>query len=110
MKNNLDPKVASALCYLPFVGWIVAIVMLVIDKNAEVRFNAAQALVLGLGAWLLMFILGMTIILAVLVPLLGLGVLVLQLLLAFKAYQGEKVVLPVLGQWAEKLLGMISPK
>ena len=110
MKSNLDPKIESALCYLPFIGWIAAIIFLIIEKSADVRFNAAQGLVLMVGVWLLMFLLGVTIVLAILVPLVWIAVLVLQIVLAVKAYQGKKMVLPVVGPLAEKLLAMVSAK
>jgi uncharacterized membrane protein len=110
MKSNLDPKVESALSYVPFVGWIAAIIFLVIEKNPQVRFDAAQALVLNIAVWAVMFVLGLTLILAILTPVLGLASLITQIVLAVKAYQGQKVVLPVLGDWAKKGLEMIAPK
>lgn len=110
MKSNLDPKIESALSYVPFIGWIAAIIFLVIEKNAEVRFNAAQALVLALVSWGLMLVMGLTIILAILTPVVGLATLIAQIVLAVKAYQGQKVVLPVLGEWSEKALKMMAPK
>ncbi len=110
MKSNLDPKVESALCYVPFIGWIAGIIFLIIEKDSEVRFNAAQGLVLMIGIWVLFFILGVTIILAILTPILWLASIILEIVLAVKAYQGQKVVLPVIGPWAQKLLGSVSGK
>ena len=110
MKTNLAPNVESALCYVPFVGWIAAIIFLILEKNAGVRFNAAQSLVLSLGSWLLMFLMGVTIVLALLTPIIWLGVLVIDVVLAVKSYQGKKVVLPVLGKWSEKILAAITSK
>ena len=110
MKTNMNPKVESALCYIPFVGWIAAIIFLIIEKTPAVRFNAAQSLVLSLGSWLLMFVMGVTIVLALLTPIVWLAVLIIDIVLAVKAYQGEKVMLPVLGAWAEMLLTKITMK
>lgn len=110
MKSNLNPKVESALCYVPFVGWIAGIIFLVIEKNAEVRFNAAQGLVLMAGIWALMFLLGATIILAILTPLVWIASLILEIVLVVKAYKGQKVVLPLIGPWSEKLLAKIVSK
>ncbi len=110
MKSNLDPKVESALCYVPFIGWIAAIVFLVIEKNPDVRFNAAQALVLTLVVWVLMFVMGLTLVLAILTPVLGLASLVLQIVLAVKTYQGATVVLPLVGVWSKKALAALAPK
>lgn len=110
MKSNLAPNVEAALCYLPFVGWIASVVFLIIEKNAEVRFDAMQSLLLHVGIFVVGFVFGVTIILALLLPIVWLGYLVLQVVLAFKAYQGKKVVLPVLGPWATKLLAKITAK
>lgn len=110
MKSNLDPKVESALCYVPFIGWIAAIIFLVIEKNADVRFNAAQSLIFNFIVFALTVALPFTLILAILVPFIGLGSLVLQIVLAVKAYQGQKVVLPLVGVWAQKALVALAPK
>ncbi|MCL4390200.1 MAG: DUF4870 domain-containing protein [Patescibacteria group bacterium] len=110
MKSNLDPKVESALCYVPFIGWIAAIIFLIIEKNADVRFNAAQGLVLMVGIWIVMFLMGVTIILAILTPVIWLASIILEIVLAVKAYQGQKVLLPVIGPWAQKLLGKVAAK
>lgn len=110
MKSNLNPKVESALCYVPFVGWIAGIIFLVIEKNAEVRFNAAQGLVLMVGIWALMFLLGATIVLAILTPLVWIASLILEIVLVVKAYKGQKVMLPLIGSWSEKLLVKIVSK
>ncbi len=107
MKTNLDPKVASALCYVPFVGWIAAIVFLIVEKEETVRFNAVQALMLMVAIWLLAMVLAITIILPLLIWPAG---LILQIVLAVKAYGGEKIVLPLIGKWSEQILAKISPK
>jgi uncharacterized membrane protein len=53
--NNVSPRTAAMACYIPFVGWIPAIVVLAADRfqrNRTVRFHAFQGLYL-LVAWLL---------------------------------------------------------
>jgi len=52
---NLTPRTASILCYIPWVGWIAAIVILAAEKfrhNRSVRFHAFQGLYLFV-AWLM---------------------------------------------------------
>lgn len=110
MKSNLDPKVASAVSYAPFIGWIAATIFLIIEKDSGVRFHAAQALVLALASWVLLFVMGVTIVLALLTPVVGLATLVVQVVLMVKTYQGEKIILPVLGEWAKKVLEVLAPK
>ncbi len=101
--TNLSPNVASALCYVPVVGWIAAIVLLVVEKSPTVRWDAIQALLLMVAIWGLGFVLGITIVLALLVPLVWVAGLILQLVLAVKAYQGKTMKLPLVGDWADKI-------
>lgn len=47
--KNVDPRTASLLCYIPFVGWIAAIVVLASNRfrdDKTVRFHAFQGLYL----------------------------------------------------------------
>ncbi len=107
MKSNLAPNVASALCYLPFVGWIAAIVFLIIEKDKVVRLHATQALILMAGLWILGIVTTITIVLPLVI---WIGGLILQIVLAVKAYNGEKFELPYVTKWSERALEKISPK
>ena len=49
--TNLSPNIASALCYVPFVGWVAAIVLLIVEKNSTVKWNAVQSLLLMATVW-----------------------------------------------------------
>lgn len=101
---NLSPNVASALCYVPVVGFVAAIVLLLIEKNLAVRWNAVQSLLLSLTAIVVDLILGATLILALAIPLVNVAALVISLVLAVKSYQGGTVKLPVLGAWTDKII------
>jgi len=53
--QSMNPKTASILCYVPWVGWIAAIVVLASDRfrrDRAVRFHAFQGLYLFVG-WLI---------------------------------------------------------
>jgi uncharacterized membrane protein len=53
--ETLNPKTASILCYIPWVGWVAAIVVLASDRfrhDRAVRFHAFQGLYLFV-AWLI---------------------------------------------------------
>lgn len=53
--DGINPKTASILCYVPWVGWIAGIVVLASDRfrqNRDVRFHAFQGLYLFV-AWLI---------------------------------------------------------
>jgi uncharacterized membrane protein len=113
MATNL----ASALCYIPFVGWIAAIVFLLIEpynRDRTVRFHAWQSI--GLGVVLIVVRIALAIVLSavtsfsfglgamigLLMMLFSLAVLILYIFLAFKTYQNQRIVIPVIGPFAEK--------
>jgi uncharacterized membrane protein len=112
---GLSDNAAGALCYL--AGLITGIIFLVVapySTNRNVRFHAFQSIFFNI-AWIAIWIVEM-IISAVLaaIPVLGwmlsllltmaiaLGGLILWLLLMWKAYNGDRLVLPVIGPMAEK--------
>lgn len=103
---GLDENIAGALCYV--LGWVSGIIFLLLEKeNQFVRFHAWQAIATFLPLTILIwifqwfffwaFFIGGTII-----WLLGVLWLILWLVLMFKAYQGEKYKLPLVGDFAEK--------
>jgi len=115
---NLDENVASMVCYL---GWfITGIIFYVIEKeNKTVRFHAMQSIIIFLPITILGYIfqgfLGVSystsywgVPVPTLSPFYYVGILiylvgvVLWLILMFKAYQGEKFKVPVIGDIAEK--------
>lgn len=95
---------ASALCYVPVVGFVAAVVLLIIEKNLAVRWSAVQSLLLGLTTMVVDLILGATLILALAIPLVNVAALAISLVLAVKSYQGETVRLPLLGAWTDKII------
>ncbi len=94
---------AGALSYV--LGPVTGIIFLVIEKDAYVRFHAMQSIVVFIGLFVLQFILGLTIFLLPLVPIVGIATFVLWLLLIYKAWQGEKWEVPLLGKFAKQLAG-----
>lgn len=106
LKNttNLSSNVANALCYAPIIGWIAAIVLLIVEKNTTVKWNAVQSLLLNVALFVVNFALGLTIVLALLTPIVWLAGLVLQLVLTVKAYQGSSVKLPLLTDWTNRIV------
>jgi uncharacterized membrane protein len=99
MKSNLDPKVESTLCYVPCIGWVAAIIFLIIEKNAQVRFDAAQALLITLIGMVFFWF-----------PFVLPAAFVLQIVLAVFSYQEKKTELPILGDLAKKVLEAIASK
>ena len=115
MTDNL----AGALCYL--VGFITGILFLVLapyNQNRDIRFHAFQSIFLNI-AWVILWIVVTIVTLAfraipflgifisiVLEFCLGIGGLIVWLYMMFKTYNGEKVLLPVIGPMAEKQAGV----
>lgn len=96
--TGLPSNTAAALSYV--LGWLTGIVFLLIEKDDKfVRFHAMQSIVIfGLLTVLaLVPVIGW-----VLSPLVMIVGFILWLVLIYKAYQGEKFMLPVIGPWAEK--------
>ena len=112
--HGISPRTASLLCYIPIVGWIVAIVVLASARfrtNPRVRFNAFQGLYLFV-AWLIVD--------WVLSPLFGFprlwgpsiyrifpaimkaAIFAAWIVMIVKTAQDELYKLPILGDLAEK--------
>ena len=98
---GLPSNTAAALAYV--LGWLTGIVFLLLEKDDKfVRFHAMQSIITFGLITLLSFI---PVIGWMLSPILMILAFVLWLLLIFKAYQGEKFKLPVIGDFAEKQMG-----
>lgn len=97
---------SKLLAALGYPLWLpVAIIALLIDPYKDepfTRFHAMQGLALGLAASLLSVILGMTVILAILSVPLGIAVLVYQIVLAIKAYNGEYFEVPIISGFVHR--------
>jgi uncharacterized membrane protein len=105
---GMTDNVAGALSYL--LGFITGILFLVLEpynRNRTVRFHAFQSIFLSVGIIILHFVISslsvMSLALTLLLSmLLSLASLLIWLFMMWKTYQGEKVVLPVVGPLAEK--------
>lgn len=106
----LTPRAASVLCYAPFVGWIVAIVVLAGQRfraDRTARFHAFQGLYLFVAYLIVEWVVGPFF---RMVPgmhmrpdkWLALGLVVLWVYMMIQTAREQKVSLPVLGELAEK--------
>jgi uncharacterized membrane protein len=116
---GMTDNLAGALCYL--FGFITGILFLVLapyNQNREIRFHAFQSILLSV-AWVIVWVVVTIVALAFrIIPFLGifvsvvlhfaigLGGLFLWLYMMFKTYNGEKIVLPVIGPMADKQAGV----
>ena len=113
--SGMADNLAAALCYV--LGLVTGILFLVLppyNQNKTIRFHAFQSIFFHVG----MIIIGIafTVVASVLmhIPVLGwlidilgwmvfsLGALIAWLMLMYKAYNNEKLVLPIIGPLAEK--------
>lgn len=108
--SNMSPRTASILCYIPFIGWIAAIVVLASDKyrrERKVRFHAFQALYLFV-AWLIVRWVIRPIPYMLPGPhfsidgILQLAIWAVCIYMVVKVSQDQFVSLPVIGDLAEK--------
>jgi uncharacterized membrane protein len=100
--TGLKKETSGALSYV--LGPVTGIVFLVLEKDSFVRFHAMQSIVFSVFVFFLNTLLGITVILAPLVPLLMLLEFAVWLILIYKASQGQKWELPFLGQFVYKFL------
>lgn len=101
--TGLPKNTAAALAYV--LGWLTGIVFLMIEKDSFVRFHAMQSII-TFGILTILALL--PVVGWILSPLVMIVGFVLWLVLIYKAYQGEKFKLPVIGDFAEKQLGRIK--
>ena len=110
----MDENLAAALCYVPIVGLIFLLVE-PYNKNRTIRFHAMQSLfyciawiavgiVLGIFGGIFMPM-GMWSLWLLLSRLVELALFVGWVIMAVKAYQGSKFVMPIIGPIAEKQAG-----
>ncbi|OGM32530.1 hypothetical protein A2803_03305 [Candidatus Woesebacteria bacterium RIFCSPHIGHO2_01_FULL_44_21] len=100
--TGLKKETAAALSYV--VGPITGIVMLLLEKNDYVRFHAMQSIVVLGGLALIQWLLGVTAVFAVFIPLTTLVGFILWLVLIYKALQGERWKVPYVSKYTDKLL------
>jgi uncharacterized membrane protein len=98
---GLDENVASAACYV--LTWLTGIIFLLLEKdNKTVRFHAMQSILTFLPLTIISVIIGMIPFIGFVSVLIWLVMVILWLVLIIKSFQGEKFMVPVVGEMAEK--------
>jgi uncharacterized membrane protein len=108
---GMDENLAAALCYIPIIGLIFLLVE-PYNKNKTIKFHAMQSLfyciawiavgiALGIFGGILMP-LGMWGFWLLISRLVQLALFVGLIIMAVKAYQGSRFVMPIIGPIAEK--------
>jgi uncharacterized membrane protein len=100
--TDIKPNVAGLLCYL--VGWVTGLIFLIIEKESKfVRFHAIQSIAAYVVLFVIYLIFWFIPIIGWIINIfVGIAMFVLWIVLMYKAYQGEKFKLPIVGDFAEK--------
>jgi len=104
---GLSENVASALCYVfGLVSGIIFLVLAPYNQNKTIRFHAFQSIFMHIGIIIVFIALGiisgMMHTFGLLYPLLSLASLLLWLYMMWSAYNNKLVVLPLVGELAQK--------
>ena len=103
--SGMSENLTAALSYL----WITAIIFLLIEpyKNQKfVRFHSFQSLFLGIASFGIHIVLSLIPIIGwILLPFASLGIFIIAVIAAVKAYQNQEFKLPVIGEMAAKQAG-----
>jgi len=105
-KTGLPKNTAAGLSYV--LGPITGIVFYLLEKDPYVRFHAMQSTVVFALLFVLEWVFGLTIILLPLVPLLSIVGFILWLVLIYKAWLGQEWEVPILGEYARKLMKKVK--
>ncbi len=108
---GMEENLAAALCYIPIIG-LIFLLIAPYNQNRTIRFHAWQSLLYA-AAWFVIMIAmvilhivlgfgGLGMIWGLLTRLIQLGLFLGLIFAAVKAYQRERLMLPVIGPIAEK--------
>lgn len=115
----MSDNAAGAICYL--LGFITGILFLVLapyNQNRNIRFHAFQSIFLNIAWFVLWIVITIVSVALHVIPIVGtvislllgfclwIGALIVWLYMMFKTYNGETIVLPVIGPMAQKQAGM----
>lgn len=112
--GGLAPNMAGALAYVTIIPAILFLVMEPYNKDRFIRFHSFQCLFFAGTMFVLSIVLMILGFVIAFVPVLGwildlllwlvfsFGSLALVIFLIYKAYQGEKFMVPVIGKLAEQ--------
>jgi uncharacterized membrane protein len=103
--SGLTDNVAGALAYVTIIPAIIFLALEPFNKNRFIRFHAFQSIFVYVAAVIVGIVLSFVVFIPFLWSLVRLALFVILLILALKAYQGQKFKLPVIGDMAEQQAG-----
>lgn len=107
---DTNRNLVAALSYLPFFAIFLSIVILLVEKDDKfIRFHALQSFIISVSYYILNILINiifssgvLALVSTFLGPLLALAVLVIWVVSMIKAYQGQVMKWPLVGEFAEK--------
>ena len=102
--TGLKKETAAALSALLGPTIIVPVLFLLLEKDSFVRFYAIQSLVTFLSLYIINWVMVFSIFLAFVAPLVFIVGVILWLILTYKAWQGDRWEVPLLGRIAKQLI------
>ncbi|MFA5148038.1 MAG: DUF4870 domain-containing protein [Candidatus Omnitrophota bacterium] len=98
---GMDANLAASLSYV--FGWVSGLIFFLIEKeNKFLKFHAMQSILFAAAWTVILIVLGITVVGAFLIPIVGLIFFVVWIVLIIKSFSGEQFKLPVIGDMAEK--------
>ena len=101
--TGLEPHVAATLAYA--LGWVSGLALWLIEReNRFVRFHAIQSTLFfgGLAVLSLVFMNAATMLSAIVSLFIAPLVFVFWIVFMFKAWKGERFLIPIIGPWADE--------
>lgn len=96
---------ARPLCYVPVFGVLISVVFLILEKNKKIKWDALQSVLLWVAVMVLDALLKISVIANGAIPLVNLvGMIVVPLILAIKANQGQDTKVPILAEIVNSVL------
>lgn len=110
MKNGtgLKKETAAALATLLSPTIIIPVLFLIVEKDEFVRFWAMQSILVYITLIALYWAFILSLFLIFLAPIVFILGVILWLFMTYKAWQGDKVALPILGNITESLLKKVK--
>jgi len=101
--GGLSETAAGAIAYITIIPAIIFLAMEPYNRSSFVRFHSWQSIFLGVAAVVIDIVLTFIPIVGwILLPIFGLGLLVLWIIVIIKASKGERFKLPFIGNFAEQ--------
>ncbi|MEK7550553.1 MAG: hypothetical protein AAB535_02105 [Patescibacteria group bacterium] len=104
MTTGLKKETSAALTTLLGPTLVVPVLFLLLEKDEFVKFWAFQSIVVYLALFIINWVFVFSIFLIFATPLVFILGVVLWLTMTYKAWQGERWIVPVVGKFAMQLM------